>query len=157
MAGIVTNPMTQSMALGNQSSAAGAQMQQYQLMQGLLSHYLGQAMNPQNLASGAASMTQPLSGGQVENIQNQVGGNVAEQGLAQSPRQWQSELGNALGGAQMGNMQTGLQNYLSGQQLPFSVSRGIGSVQMPGVPQSSGGLLGSAAGAGLGAAMGAML
>ena len=150
MAGIVTNPMTDLQALANQGQAAAAQGSQFQTMQNLLSQYLGQVMNPQNLAQGVASQTQPLSSGAVENIQNQVGGSIAERGLSQSFPQWQYAMQTAMA-QPLGQMQSqGLNQYLGGQQLPFQVPHP--SVTMPQVPSQQSSLASGALGGALGAA-----
>lgn len=151
MAGIVTNPGTQSAAMGNQSQASQAQNQQYQLMQGLISKYLGNAMNPSTTASGVANATQPLSAGAIAGIQNSTAGNIAERGLSTSFPQWQAALGQNMGSAEMNQQNTGMSNYFSGQKLPFMVPHP--GVSMPSVPQQPS-LLGNFLGSGLGAAGG---
>lgn len=155
MAGIFTNPYTTMQALGNQGQAAAAQNQQYQIMSNLLSSYLGSAMNPQNLASGVAAQTQPLSTGAVENIQNQVGGSIAERGLSESFPQWQYAMGQAMANPLMQMQNQGVNQYLSGQQLPFMVPHP--SVSMPTVPQQQSTLASGILGAGIGSALGGAL
>ncbi len=154
MAGIVTNPYTQLAALGNQQAGAGAQMAQYNVMANLLGNYLNQAMNPQNLAQGTASQTQPLSAGAVENIQNQVGGNIAERGLSQSPNIWQANLAQAESYPLLSMQQQGIQNYMQGQKLPFMVPHP--AVSMPSVPQTSSALSSGLLGFGAGTALGGL-
>lgn len=152
MAGIVTNPMTQMQALSNQGTAAGAQNSQFDLMSSIIANYLGKAMNPSSLASGSASMAQPLSAGAVENVQNQVGGNIAERGLSESMPQWQSAMANAMASPLMTMQGQGLQNYLTGQKLPFMVPHP--AVSMPSVPQTSSALSSGMLGLGAGLALG---
>ncbi len=121
MPSLITDPISQLQQGAAQASAIGAQQNQQNMMNAILQQYLGTAGSPSSTMSGAMGMVQPLSTGNIENIQNQTAANVAEHGFSQAPNIWQNALSNALGSAQVSLQNQGLQNYQASQQLPLSV------------------------------------
>jgi hypothetical protein len=78
---------------------------------------LKQLQNPQALANQAAGMAQPLNAGLVQAVNNQVGGNMAEQGLSQSPGIIAATTGQALAPYEQQNQQMALSQLMQSLQL----------------------------------------
>jgi hypothetical protein len=76
--------------------------------------------NPQQLAAMAAKITQPLNAGLVQATNNQVQGNLASRGLAQSPGIFAASEAQALAPFEQQNQQTALSAVLQSLGLPAS-------------------------------------
>jgi len=74
--------------------------------------------NPQQLAAMAQKIAQPLSAGLTQSVGNQVQGNLAERGLAQSPGIFGSTLAQSLAPYQQANYNAALQTVMSSLGLP---------------------------------------
>lgn len=154
MAGVFTNPGAQAQQGQAQNTSIAAQTQQQNLMNQMLSSYLGTAANPSTTMAGDMSMTPSLSTGNLEGIQNSTQAAMASRGFSQAPDMWQAALANAVGNAQMGMQNIGAANYQAGQTLPLGVPQsgvsGYGQTQI-GTPGAD--ILGKAAGGAAGAGL----
>jgi hypothetical protein len=89
--------------------------------------------DPTKLASEVRGATQPLNAGLVQDITNQVSGNLAERGLSQAPGIQATELATALAPFQQQNQQTALQLVLTRLGLPLDYAKTI----LAGMPQNT--------------------
>jgi len=159
MAGMVTNPMAQMAAMGNQQGALNAQVGQQNIMNALLAQYLNMGTNPASYSgtSGSSpnmySTYQPLSTGAIEGITNSTNANLAQRGLADSPNQIAYAQDMALGGATQGQQNNMLSNFFSGMNLPLSVGHpGVSSITPQQIPTMGNSILGGVGGGLAGAA-----
>jgi len=89
--------------------------------------------DPTKLSSEVRAATQPLNAGLVQDVTNQVSGNLAERGLAQAPGIQATELATALAPFQQQNQNTALQLVLTRLGLPLEYAKTI----LAGMPQNT--------------------
>lgn len=89
--------------------------------------------DPTKLSAEVRAATQPLNAGLVQDVSNQVSGNLAERGLAQAPGIQATELATALAPYQQQNQQTALALVLKRLGLPLEYAQTI----LAGFPQNS--------------------
>jgi hypothetical protein len=89
--------------------------------------------DPTKLSSEVRAATQPLNAGLVQDVSNQVSGNLAERGLAQAPGIQATELSTALAPFEQANQQTALQLVLTRLGLPIEYAKTI----LAGLPQNT--------------------
>jgi hypothetical protein len=80
---------------------------------------LGFQKNPQVMANQITSLTQPLNQNLVASVSNQVQGQLANQGLAESPAIQASVLAQALAPYQQQNQQLATQEWYNLHNLPI--------------------------------------
>jgi len=89
--------------------------------------------DPTKLSAEVRAATQPLNAGLVQDVTNQVSGNLAERGLSQAPGIQATELATALAPYQQQNQQTALQLVLTRLGLPIEYAKTI----LAGMPQNT--------------------
>ena len=89
--------------------------------------------DPTKLSSEVRAATQPLNAGLVQDVTNQVSGNLAERGLAQAPGIQATELSTALAPFEQQNQNTALQLVLTRLGLPIEYAKTI----LAGMPQNT--------------------
>jgi hypothetical protein len=80
------------------------------------------ALTPQKLSQMATSAAAPLDAGLVQAVENQVGGNLASQGLAQSPGIAAASESQALAPYEQTNINTALNAILTKLGLPSQIA-----------------------------------
>jgi hypothetical protein len=107
---------------GNISAEQQAQQQRNYLTQ---QEQANASLTPAQLASKVSAATAPLNAGLVQSVENNVSGNLAEQGLSEAPGIQASVLAQALAPYQQQNQNTALQLVMQQLGLPIQYGQAI--------------------------------